>query len=153
MALAQAHYLKISSGTTVLHRWQSFYVNQTVTLESAAWQFRPFEPSGITSGQNGEEGAVTVTMPALPDMLEAMQTAIDLEATVEISVYQFDPELGDTTPQGGQTLLARFIGQVVRASGRLTEFTVELGSALSPVGAQIPPRSMTTRLIGQGCRL
>lgn len=153
MARAQAHYLRIVSNGVTLHRWQSFYVNQSVTWNSATWQFRPFETSGITSGQNGEEAGVTVSMPALPDMMAALQDAIELAATVELSIYQFDPAVNDTTPQGGQVLLATFVGEVVRASATLTQFVVELGSALSPVGAQIPPRTMTTRLIGQGCRL
>ena len=44
-------------------------------------------------------------------------------------------------------------GEPVGGSGSLTELRLELGSLLSPVGATIPPRTFSTRLIGAGCRL
>jgi hypothetical protein len=45
------------------------------------------------------------------------------------------------------------VGEVIGASAGLTTMTWRLGSALSPVGAQFPPRTAITPLIGVPCRL
>jgi len=42
---------------------------------------------------------------------------------------------------------------VVGGGGKLTNVRINLGSALSPVGAQFPPRKFTTAIMGKGCRL
>jgi hypothetical protein len=153
MAQAQAQYLRIYDADDTYQRWQSFYVNQAVTWDGASWEFQPFETNGITAGLSGDETSVTLTMPALPALLEAANAARNLERLVELKIYTFDPAIDDEAPQAGQQLLATFIGQVVDASATLSQISLALGSALTPVGASIPPRTMTTRLIGKGCRL
>jgi hypothetical protein len=42
---------------------------------------------------------------------------------------------------------------VVGVSGSFTSIEMELGSSLSPVGAQVPPRTFSTQLIGAPCKL
>lgn len=153
MAEAQVQYLRIYDDDTTHQRWQSYYVNSTVTWEGEDWEFQPFETSGITAGQSGDETSVSLTMPALPALLEAADDAMTLQRLVELRIYTFDPSIDDQAPQAEQVLLATFIGQVVDASATLTQINLALGSALAPVGASIPPRTMTTRLIGKGCRL
>jgi hypothetical protein len=37
MARAQAQYLRIFSGSTTYQRWQSYYVNTSVTYGGAVW--------------------------------------------------------------------------------------------------------------------
>jgi len=153
MAQAQAHYLRTYDAVNTYQRWQSFYVNQTVTWDGASWEFQPFEINGITAGSSGDEASVTLTLPALPALLTAAFDAKNLQRLVELKIYTFDPSIDDATPQAGQQLLVTFIGQVVDASATLSRINLALGSALAPVGASIPPRTMTTRLIGKGCRL
>jgi hypothetical protein len=153
MAQAQAQYLRIYDADDTYQRWQSFYVNQTVEWDGEDWEFQPFESSGITAGQSGDETSVSLTMPSLPALLEAVQDAITFERLLELQIYRFDPAIDDAAPQAEQVLLASFIGQVTDASATLTELRLGLGSALAPVGASIPRRAMTTRLIGKGCRL
>jgi phage-related protein len=153
MAQAQAHYLRTYDAVNTYQRWQSFYVNQTVTWDGASWEFQPFEINGITAGSSGDEASVTLTLPALPALLTAAFDAKNLQRLVELKIYTFDPSIDDATPQAGQQQLVAFIGQVVDASATLSQISLALGSALAPVGASIPPRTMTTRLIGKGCRL
>ena len=44
-------------------------------------------------------------------------------------------------------------GQIVNASNDpITTIKLQLGSSLSPVGAMIPPRTATSRLIGPGMK-
>lgn len=154
MARAQSQFLRIHdpAGATY-HRWQNFYAHQTVAWASSSWIYQPFTASGITSGATGDEGGVTISAPASPLVVDALQRAMDSGWLFTLQVYQFDAYDGVTAPLAGQTLVGTFTGEVVNAGGTLTELQLELGSSLSPVGAQIPPRTMTTRLIGKGCRL
>lgn len=148
-SVAQSQFLRVftAAGTT-LQRWQSYYANQPRTHAGASWAYLPFEASGITGGQTGDEGGVTITLPAVPAVADAIHLAIADGHRWELSVYQFTPGL-----ESQQQLAATFTGEITGASASLTAITIELGSTLSPVGAQIPPRTFTTRLIGKGCRL
>ena len=147
--IAQAQFLRIytPAGST-LHRWQSYFNSSNVSLGGGDWIPQPFESSGITAGQTGDEGGVTLTLPAIPRVVDAVFAAIAGQHLWELTIYQFTP--GNFTER---TVAATFTGSIVNSSSTITALTLELGSALEPVGAQIPPRTMTTRLIGKGCRL
>lgn len=153
MALAQSQFLRIFSGAVTYNRWQSYYVNTSVSWESGSWAYQSFDADGITAGDVESEGSLNVTMPATTNVIEAVLTALDQSRLVELRMYEFDTLLGNSTPQAGQTLIATYIGEVVNASGSFTSITMELGSSLSPVGAQVPPRKFNTRLIGAPCKL
>lgn len=148
-SVAQSQFLRVytAAGTT-LYRWQSYYANQPRQHDGASWAYLPFEASGITGGQTGDESGVTVTLPALPYVADAVHAAIADGHRWELTVYQFITDL-----EAQQITAATFTGEITGASATLTAISIELGSTLSPVGAQIPPRTLTTRLIGKGCRL
>ena len=154
MARAQSQYLRIYDTAGVTYqRWQSYYSNTTVSWSSASWQYVPFIADGFTAGLSGDEADISIAAPATSVVMDAFLTAIRRGHLVELSIYQFDTIYGNDTPQTGQELVASVIGQVVGGSGGLTSMTIQLGNALSPVGAQIPPRKFTTRIMGKGCRL
>ena len=153
MARGQSQFLRIFSGSTTYQRWQSYYVNTSVTWEGASWTYQPFDADGITAGKVESESSITVTLPATTNVIDSVLTALDEARLVELRMYEFDPILGNSTPHAGQTLIASYIGEVVNAKGTFTSIKMELGSSLSPVGAQVPPRKYTTRLIGVPCRL
>jgi phage-related protein len=154
MARAEAQYMRIfdSAGTTYF-RWQSYYVGSTVTWSSQSWEYHPFSANGLVSGQTGGASSLQVSMPATAEAVQAIEAALTNVRLVEIKQYSFDPTEGNATPQAGQTLMASFIGEVVGASGGLTQLDFELGSILAPIGAQVPPRKYTSILIGAPCRL
>lgn len=151
--LDQSQFLRIFDADETYQRWQSYYRRQTVEWESEDWEWTPFTSGGITAGLSGDEGSVTITVPAIPRVINAFQAALNLGRLVELRTYQFDPLDGDQQPQTEQLMVSIFVGQVVGGGESLTELTFTLGSALTPIGAQIPPRTLTTRLIGKGCRL
>jgi hypothetical protein len=153
MARAQAQYLRIFLGATTYQRWQSYYVNSNVTWDGGSWTYQQFDSDGITAGGVESEESITVTLPAVTTVVDAVLAALNDARLVELRMYEFDTLLGNNNPQSGQSLIATYIGEVVGASGGFTEIIMELGSALSPVGAQVPPRKFTTRLIGVPCRL
>jgi hypothetical protein len=155
MARAQSQFLRISdadTGTTY-QRWQSYYANAVVPFGGQSWAYVPFTADGFTEGISGDESNITVNAPATPIVVSVFDLAIRRGDLIQIDTYQFDPVLGNDAPQSGQQLIASYIGQVTGGGGGLTTLTVRLGSAISPVGAQIPPRKLTTAIMGTGCRL
>jgi hypothetical protein len=153
MARAQAQYLRIFSGSTTYQRWQSYYVNTSVSYDSNVWAYQPFDADGITAGEVQSESSISVTLPATTNVMEVVLQALDEARLAELRLYEFDTILGNSTPQTGQTLIASYLGEVVGVSGSFTSIQMQLGSSLSPVGAQVPPRTFSTRLIGAPCKL
>jgi hypothetical protein len=153
MARAQAQYLRIFSGSTTYQRWQSYYVNTSVSYDSNVWAYQPFDADGITAGEVQSESSISVTLPATTNVMEVVLQALDEARLAELRLYEFDTLLGNTTPQTGQRLIASYLGEVVGVSGSFTSIQMQLGSSLSPVGAQVPPRTFSTRLIGAPCKL
>ena len=155
MGRAQSQFIRIydaSSGSTY-QRWQSYYGDATVSWDGAQWAYVPFTAEGFTEGISGDEANITISAPAIPLVVGAFNTAIRRGDLVDITMYEFDAELGNNAPQAQQQLIARYLGQVAGGGGDLTEITIQLGSAISPVGAQIPPRTFSTAIMGMGCRL
>jgi len=145
----QAQYLRIyASGGADYQLWQNFYVNQTVTVSAKAYTFFPFACDGITETSALGGRPVQVKFPATSLAVSAFQSASKLKYLCQLSVYEFDTRLGIDSPQSGQTLIANFLGYVSRMSGSFTALRVDLGSALAPIGAQIPPRTATNLLVG-----
>ena len=153
MARAQAQYLRIFSGSIIYQRWQSYYVNTSVSYDSNVWAYQPFDADGITAGEVQSESSISVTLPATTNVMEVVLQALNEARLAELQVYEFDTILGNSTPQTGQTLIASYLGEVVGVSGGFTSIQMQLGSSLSPVGAQVPPRTFSTRLIGAPCKL
>lgn len=153
MARGQSQYLRIFSGSTTYQRWQSYYVNTSVSYGSATWSYQPFDADGITAGEVQSESSISVTLPATTNVMEVVLQALNEARLAELQVYEFDTILGNSTPQTGQTLIASYLGEVVGVSGGFTSIQMQLGSSLSPVGAQVPPRTFSTRLIGAPCKL
>jgi hypothetical protein len=154
MARAQAQYLRIFSNAGISYsRWQSYYSNATVAWDNNDWIFVPFIADGYTDGISGDESAVSIAAPSTSVVINAFEDAIRNGRFAQLLIYEFDPTVNNTTPQSGQVLIGSFTGQVVGGSSTLTSATLQLGSALSPVGAQIPLRTFTTAIMGKGCRL
>jgi hypothetical protein len=153
MARGQSQFLRIFSGSTTYQRWQSYYVNTSVTWESASWSYQPFDADGITAGEVQSESSISVTLPATTNVMEVVLQALNEARLAELRLYEFDTILGNSTPQAGQTLIASYLGEVVGVSGSFTSIQMQLGSSLSPVGAQVPPRKFTTTLIGAPCQI
>ena len=153
MARGQAHYLRIFDQGGTYQRWQSRYINATVSLDSQSWEYQQFDADALVDGQTGDEGGVPVTLPATASVVSAINTAIRNARLVEITIYEFDTLLGDDGPNASNALIASYVGEVVGGSATLETVSIELGSSLAPIGSQVPPRKFTSRLIGSPCKL
>lgn len=145
----QSQFLRIyTSGGSDHHLWQNFYVNQSVTLSSKSYRYFPFGWSGVSESSALSEQTVTLTMPATSLVISAFNDAFASKQLCELKAFEFDSRLGLSQPQSGQILIASFLGYINRMSGSFTELSVELGSTIAPVGAQIPSRTASNRLVG-----
>lgn len=152
MGRAQAQYLRIFDSSSTYARWQGYYVNQTITLDSASWEYMPFSASGILESGASSGKSVSITVPATNSIVEAFTLALSYGRFCELKIYEFDSRLDQTAPQSGQSLIGSYTSQVVNVNGTFTRLEIELGSSLSPIGAQVPPRTFTSYLIGAPLR-
>lgn len=153
MEIAISQYLRFIESGVTLERWQNGYHGQTVTWQAQPWIWVDFSAGGMTAGVSGDETSLTLEAPATRQVTRAFDLALARGYLVELRQYQYDPIATPWVPPVGQVLQAAFIGQVVGATATLTRMTIQLGSALDPVGYQVPPRSLTTLEMGAGCRL
>lgn len=149
MTLSQSEWIRIYSGATNYARWQSYYVGQTVN----GYSHLPFKTGGITVNQAGDQSTLNVTLPATPEVAAIVNAAITGAYLVRIELYQFDSDAVYTAPPAGQILISSFTGEIIGGGEDRNTITLELGSSLSPIGAQIPPMKYTTALVGEPCRL
>ena len=154
MAVGQAAFASLGDGFgTVFARWQSYWIDQVVSWDSQSWTYQQLDWAGVTSGQAMGDQA-TLTLPAVPSVLQMTEAALAGPWVATLRVIQFDEETaGSTPPAVNYVLAASCVGEIIGASATLTTMTWKLGSALSPVGAQFPPRTAITPLIGVPCRL
>ena len=146
---AQSQFLRIyTSGGSDHHLWQNFYVNQSVTVSSKTYRFFPFVWGGIGESSAISEQTVQLTLPSTSLAVSAFEAAFSSKHLCELKTYEFDSRRGVNAPQNSQTVVGSFLGYVARMSGSLTELTVELGSTIAPVGAQIPSRTASNELVG-----
>jgi len=149
----QAAFLEIGDGFgSISNRWQSYWIDQVVSWDGASWAYQQLDWAGLISGQAVGDQA-TITLPAVPSVLQLTERALAGAWVARLRVIQFDESVATTPPASGYVLAASCLGQVVGASGTLTQITWRLGSALSPIGAQFPPVTATTALIGVPSRL
>lgn len=151
---AQSQYLRIyTSGGADHYLWQNYYVNTNVTLSSKVYRYFPFAYEGIAESSILGGATVGLVVPATSLAVSALETAWKSQYLCEVSVYEFDNRYSNSLPQADQTLVASFTGNVISMSGSFTTLQIELGSALAPVGAQIPPRTYTSTLVGAPIRI
>jgi hypothetical protein len=153
MATGQAAFVSLSDGFgTVYARWQSYWIDAVVSWSSQQWSYQQLDWAGVTSGQAVGDQA-SLTLPAVPSVLGMTERALAGPWVATLSVIQFDESAASSGPPATTVLAASCVGEVIGASASLTQLTWKLGSALAPIGAQFPPRTAITALIGVPCRL
>ena len=153
METKQTQFLRIFDEGATYYRWQNSYINQAVTWDGHLWAYQPFEADGITSGDASSESTLVVGVPATTLTDQAFRRALNNGHLVEVLQYEFEIEPDQPLVPISQRLIASYIGEVIGAKGRLTQIEIELGTALAPVGVQVPPRTFSSFLVGVPCQL
>jgi hypothetical protein len=139
-------------GNTTQERWQSYWSGQ-VSFDSQDWDEVQFDAPALTDGEPGAERNISIVMPATQKVVRTIEQALAAGWLAQLRMYEFDTVAGASGPPSGMTLIAQFDGQAVKARATATSFLLDLGTALAPVGATVPPRILTTGNMGIGARL
>lgn len=150
---SQAQYLRIYDDAGTYARWQGYYVGSTVTWASASWEYYPFIVNGLVSGASGRDSGISISVPATATATSVLLAALKGSRLCEIKIYEFSSVADQSAPPAGQTLITTYLGEVISLRGSFTRIEAGLGSALAPVGAQVPPRKFTNKLVGVPLRL
>jgi hypothetical protein len=150
---SQAQYLRIYDGSGTYARWQGYYVGSTVTLDASSWEYYPFIVNGLMSGASGKDSGISISVPATATATSVLLTALKNKQLCEIKIYEFSSLADQSTPPASQVLITSYLGEVISMRGSFTRIEAGLGSALAPVGAQVPPRKFTNKLVGVPLRL
>ena len=144
----------LTDGAATFARFQNWWIDRPVTWSGQQWSYLDFSWEGLISGQ-GSVDQVTITAPALPSVVDLVRRALAGTWLCYLEIWAAEDNGSDIDagPPASAVLVGSAVGEVVGASGGLTSITIRLGSALSPIGAQFPPRSASTELIGVPCQL
>lgn len=171
MARAQAQTVRIYEpgqlqNAQPLAYHQSYWQTKSVLIDGAAASFQPFSTGVIVSTNTGDNQTLGVTFPATSYWVRQVEEATVSRRIFEVSIYELnglDAEILERNDSGPEVyfeptqivmnLLSRFFGEIVDASSNRVELSVNLGSSLSPVGAQVPPRKFVSSLVGTPLRL
>lgn len=177
MALAQAQLLE-----TPELAFQSYWVDRYVRILTepptgyVVFGFLPFDSGVIVTTNTGDNETLDLDLPAAAGAFKLVEHAMEAREIWRVTIIQFealahqspltwekpngDPYLQDglTVADGGVidddlTLLSQFSGYVVDARNTGETLSLKLGSSLSPVGSQVPPRKFTTSRVGAPLRL
>ncbi|MEB3301977.1 MAG: hypothetical protein VKN56_08410 [Cyanobacteriota bacterium] len=155
MSLGRALTLVIWSETgDVVAAYQSHWFG-VVTIAGRQFEHLPFEGSGIFQGHVSGEGATSVDLPATKANWDLCSRAMASGGRwlAQLELWEFPAAGSESLPPANMVRIGLTRGQIVSASNDpITTIRLELGSSLSPVGAMIPPRTATSRLIGPGMK-
>ena len=152
--LAVGNFVKFTSGTEVRHRFQNFFIGQSITNEGDSYGFVPFGFSGVTVNKTGDGTEASILLPnstsdedqsnnvgALSRSLS--KTALDERWLAYVRMLIVDPD--DSTQF---TTLSRYYGQVSSGNWDNATITLTLSSVLDAVGGDIPQRRLNRALVG-----
>ena len=145
MAVGIAQFLRIyDADDTDRVLWQNYWPGQFVDDHA----YMPFVGGAIAANQTGIQEKISIQMPATPLAFDLVQAAAASGWLAEMSVYQFTITTATTTPPGSKTLTGRFTGEVIGGSMSLSTITIDVGSALTPIGIDVPVQKFSTGLVG-----
>lgn len=169
MALAQAQLIRVAD---VPVGFQSYWVNAVGYVDAELYRFLPFETGVITTTNTGDNQTLSVDLPATSEMFSLVEQSVAEQQVWVVSIVNLEAltnqgpgaEIPGETYNGGPvrqfgqlddnlTLVARFYGEVIGCNSNMDTLSVQLGSSLSPVGSQVPPRKFSTSRVGAPLRL
>lgn len=147
-------FLRIYDSNTTYWAVQNYYQGEAITQDGVSYQYLDFSMGDIVVDRSADYNSLTITLPAITTAVLTVEQGIASGYLADLTIYRFTAEAGPTSPPVGQTTLLEFIGEVVGGGSNFdTTIDLEIGSALAPLGSQVPPRLFTSALVGTPCRL
>ena len=143
MEVALGHFLDLNVGGSPLYRWQNFWIKENVTQGNHVYSFIPFGFSGLTANRQGDNIDATLVFPNNELSRQWALLATQQSWVAKVQVMMFNPE--DKTEQ---TILHSYVGQISSAGWAETTINIRLNSIIDAVGAEVPARRITQKLVG-----
>lgn len=139
MDFAVGQYLELSSTSNAIYFWQNFWIKENYN----GYSFVPFGFSGLTASRQGDNIDATLIFPNTDLSRQWALLAAHERWLATVKVVLFDPE--DKTKQEP---LHSYVGQVSSSGWSETVINVQLNSLIDAVGADVPARRLSQRLVG-----
>lgn len=131
--------------SSVLYRFQNFFIGQTISYANAAYGFVPFGFSGVTVNRNGDGLDASLVFPNNDLTRSWSIDSINENWVMEVDVLIIDPQLRENADH---QKVNTYTGQVTGGQWDNVSLNLQLGTVLDAVGTDVPRRSLTRRLVG-----
>lgn len=143
---AIAQYLTFTiPDDAVKHRFQNFFINQTVPWVNGSHRFLPFGFSGVTVDRNGGNIDAALVFPNNTLSRSWGAEAVEKFWLARVRTVLVDPT---NTAESAQRLLYNYNGQVTAGAWDDTKLTLQLNSILDSVQKNAPNRKLNRNLCG-----
>ena len=163
MEAAFGNFLTLKAGDDVRHRFQNFFIGETVTYSSNDYTFLPFGFSGVTVNRSGDGVEASLVVP---NLISTTNSKTNLSVNWAVDAMEFydsngirkspwiahvlvmllDPD--DKTSFSATNPLYEYYGAVSGGSWDESSLNLSLGTVLDAVGSDVPMRRLTQKLVG-----
>tara|TARA_Y100001934_G_C11970293_1_gene593713 strand:+ start:96 stop:596 length:501 start_codon:yes stop_codon:yes gene_type:complete len=155
MEAAFGNFLTLKAGDDVRHRFQNFFIGETVTYSSNNFPFLPFGFSGITLNRSGDGTEASLVLPVNDiskswsiDAMEFYDENGRRKAPwiAHVQVLLLDPD--DKTSFAATNPLYQYYGQIAGGSWDEVSLNLTLSTVIDAIGSDVPMRRLTQSLVG-----
>lgn len=143
MEFAVGNFLTLTTSGTVQHRFQNFFIGETITYEGNSFGFLPFGFSGVTVNRTGDNTEASVLLPNNNISRSWAVEAIEKRWLAQVQVMLLDPD-----DRNSFTQMHQYVGQVAGGQWDESSLQLTLSTVLDAVGSDVPTRKLTQKLIG-----
>ena len=140
---AVANFLILYSDRGVEGRYQNGKVEGAIVLEGQNFFYLPFIYQGATITRSGDNLQSTITMAVNTLAMNIAHQAVEGDYQVELQTWAMDPS---TFNPGKQLTHEYWIAAGLAYDPDALQ--IQLSSPIDAVGAQVPNRVLTTKLVG-----
>jgi len=141
--LAVGNFVTFSKDSIVQYRFQNFYIGETATYAGENYGFLAFAFSGITVNRTGDNIEASLFLPNNELSRSWALEAMDKQWLAHVRVM-----LLDLDDRSSFTQLHQYYGVAAAGTWSTTDLQITLSTILDAVGADVPVRRLTQRLIG-----
>lgn len=143
MELAVGNFVTFRRGGETLYRFQNFFIGETITYNEGSFGFLPFGFSGVTVNRTGDNTEASLLLPNNNLSRNWAVEAIDRRWLAQVEVMLLDPSNRTSFNQ-----LHQYVGQIAGGKWDESSLQLTLSTVLDAVGADVPVRRLTQKLIG-----
>lgn len=143
MEFAVGNFLTLYAANDPVHRFQNFFIGQTITHSNAEYGFLPFGFSGVTVNRTGDNTDASLVLPNNSLSRNWAVEAIRDRWAAVVQVMLLDPADNTSFNQ-----IHQYNGQISQGKWDEAALTLDLNTVLDAVGSDVPARRLTKRLIG-----